>query len=268
MFGFLFRFHGAFLLFVSILLSVALLQSSTERKQALSVGIQATALAPAQYLIHKIIHLKNLARENRSLREENIRLALAVSQLREAGAENVRLRRLLQFQPLAALPLYPAEVVGHNPGPSLTTLIINAGTSQGLQSDMPVLTSTGLVGKVLDAYPLSSLVQLLVDPNSRTGVRFSKTREPGILRCDNGETPSVRVAAYLAVEPGDTVVTSGLGGIFPKGLLVGTVRQVRTEPNSIFKQADLNLFTPPRTVEEVFVLKQSPSWQIPADEIP
>jgi rod shape-determining protein MreC len=263
-----FRFHGAFLLLLTSLLSIALLQARPERKQSLALGLQVTVLAPAQYLLHKITSLKSLSRENHRLKEENIRLSLAAAGLKEAGAENVRLRNMLGFTAPAALPLIPAEVVGHNPGPGLTTLIINAGSLRGVQADMPVVTSTGLVGKVIKSYTFSALVQLLVDPNSRTGVRFSRLREPGILRCDDGDRPLIQVAAYVDIEPGDTVVTSGLSGIFPKGLPVGLVKQMFLAPGSIFKQAEIRLFSYPRTVEEVFVLQNTPSWQIPADEIP
>lgn len=125
-----------------------------------------------------------------------------------------------------------------------------------------MFSMNGLVGKVTKADMGHSRVQLIVDPNLKLSVMERRTRVVGFLESMDGHLLTAMVPAHAGVKAGDTLVTSGLGGIFPKGIPVGTVKDVRKADIDVMRQMDVVPFQELSTLEEVFVMEKEPDWII------
>lgn len=189
-------------------------------------------------------------RDLRTLRERNIELQARVDrltvenlQLSEAMNENERLRALLNFA--AIHPNYDyrggqiiARSLVSNPSPFIDRFEIDLGENVGLQSGMPVVTDRGLVGRIRTVYPRSSEVLLLTDASSSINVMTQASRAFGVLRGRNQQLPLLEyIPQDVELAVGDIVLTSGLGGSFPKGLVVGQITEVIRNDNMDFQQA-------------------------------
>ena len=231
------------------------------QKSVISVAL-ASVFYPAQMVISSVDEFRSVAHENEMLKEENARLRQETYYASEALQELARLHALVRFDDKWDYPIVTARVVGHNPGRFLTTLVINRGTSRGVKEDMPVFSMNGLVGKISKAGISHSRVQLLVDPNLKLSVMDRRTRVVGFLESMDGVRLTALVPTHAGVHAGDTLVTSGLGGIFPKGIPVGTVKEVRKSDLDVMRQMEVSPFQDFSILEEVFVMEKEPDWII------
>jgi len=192
----------------------------------------------------------------RASQEELMQLQLEVSRLRELDDENRRLRAILAYEPPPSYRAAPARVVGLDLDPVRGLAWIGAGTGRGIRGGEPVLTTEGLVGLVDDSGRWRSRITLLRNLESPVGVRDTRSRVVGVLRWDPGA--GILRVEYVPkqadVAPGDTLVSSGLGGVFPPGLPVGTVAAVTHLPDRLLKDIEVTSFTSFFTLQEVFVL--------------
>lgn len=229
-------------------------------------NIVSTALGsvfyPAQMVISSIDSFRSVVSENEQLKEENARLRQETYYASEALQELARLHTLVRFDDKWDFPIVTSRVVGHNPGRFLTTLVINRGTNHGVKENMPVFSMKGLVGKVTKASYTHSRVQLLVDPNLKLSVIEKKSRIVGFLESVDGRMLTAMIPTHAGVKEGDTLVTSGLGGIFPKGIPVGTVKAVRKADLDVMRSMDVVPFQEFAALEEVFVMEKEPEWII------
>ncbi|MCQ2062594.1 MAG: rod shape-determining protein MreC [Fibrobacter sp.] len=229
-------------------------------------NIVSTALGsvfyPAQMVISSINSFRSVVSENEQLKEENARLRQETYYASEALQELARLHTLVRFDDKWDFPIVTSRVVGHNPGRFLTTLVINRGTNHGVKENMPVFSMKGLVGKVTKASYTHSRVQLLVDPNLKLSVIEKKSRIVGFLESVDGRMLTAMIPTHAGVKEGDTLVTSGLGGIFPKGIPVGTVKAVRKADLDVMRSMDVVPFQEFAALEEVFVMEKEPEWII------
>lgn len=227
-------------------------------------SIVSTALStiyfPAQRVVSAVGHYQAVVEENEHLKEENARLRQETYHAREGLQELARLHTLVRFDDKWDYPIVTARVVGHNPGRFLTTMVINRGTEHGVKENMPVFSMNGLVGKVSKATFNHSRVQLLVDPNLKLSVMDRRTRVVGFLESMEDRRLTALVPAHAGIHAGDTLVTSGLGGIFPKGIPVGTVKEVRMSDLDVMRQMDVEPFQEFSILEEVFVMEKEPDW--------
>ncbi|MBN1541054.1 rod shape-determining protein MreC [candidate division KSB1 bacterium] len=210
-----------------------------------------------------LVELRHLKSENEDLRLENARLRLEQLRLREAELENVRLRRLLHLDYLNRYDALPARVLGRN-RIGIHTLVVSVGKSNGVVEHMPVISSDGLVGKILHAGESASTVHLLADRNFRVAARVRRSRAEGIfqwLEGDEGELAGVHHRADVAV--GDTIVTSGMSSIFPKGLPVGIASRVEIGQSVLFQQIRVRPTVDFDRLEEVTILRSG--WNTLAD---
>jgi rod shape-determining protein MreC len=138
--------------------------------------------------------------------------------------------------------------------------VVDAGRSQGVAMFMPLVGEHGAVGKIVQVMGHMSMAQLLRDPSNRTSVMVSRSRAVGILQTENGRDFFVRLRSHEDVLSGDTIVTSGLGGIYPKGLTVGYVGKVDDRSNPLFKRAYIEFAVRFDRLEELFVMRLSPQW--------
>jgi len=184
---------------------------------------------------------KNVRAENRRLHDENQRLrvdALAVSETLE---ENQRLRRLLELKTRLPLRTMSGEIIAREWGGWVRSLTVNRGRADDVRRLTAVISPDGLVGRVVDVRPGAAIVQVLTDPTSTVGAHAVRTRAPGIVE---GEPRGTIRFKYMArdgsgLQVGDLVVTSGLGGVFPRGIPIGHVRAIDDRGAALFSFATI-----------------------------
>ncbi len=193
-------------------------------------------------------------------------MKLEQGRLNEDATQAHRLQALLAFKEQYISKTVPAQVIGSSGSDLSRSIYIDKGSDEGIQPDMAVITASGIVGKVLHAYPSTSLVLLINDQSSGVGAILEKSRLQGVLRgTPNGEVQLERVMSDEEVPTGETVLTSGGDQIFPKGLTVGTVAKVERG-----KDLFLNVKVKPAAnlsrLEEVLVVLQKQERQATAQE--
>ncbi|MDQ3314631.1 MAG: rod shape-determining protein MreC [Verrucomicrobiota bacterium] len=202
--------------------------------------------------------LEEIERENSALRVENRALKATNQALRDVEHEVNRLRTALNYRERSIFRLVPAEIVTRDASTWWRTVTINRGKQDGIETDMPVVTQEGLVGKTTTVSDSISVVLLVSDENCRVAVTVEGTREQGIV---SGE----RVAGALMplldlnflskqanLQPGQKAYTSGVGGVFPSGLLIGTVKDYRVR--ELDGQARITPAVNLAKLEDVFVV--------------
>ncbi len=165
-----------------------------------------------------------LTLENRTLREENARLLQWQAVARKLEAENTALRGAMGFVPETAATETAARVIAASGGAYVRSVLVAAGSRHGVRKGQAAVAGAGLAGRVHEVGDRSARVLLITDLNSRIPVVVESSRDQAILVGDNSDRPRLDYLRPNArVAPGDRVVTSGLGGIFPPGIPVGTV---------------------------------------------
>lgn len=198
--------------------------------------------------------LRNARDENRRLVGELERLRAERDRLREEAAEGRRLRRLLEMREALAPRSIPARVVTSHLGAQSRSLVIDAGTDAGVRADSPVLGWGGALGRVVSATPTHAKVRLLTDPNSGVAGIVQRSRAEGMILGRGGDVLEMAyVPKYADVLVGDRVVTSGLDGVFPKGVGVGIVTAVEDGPGAS-KSIEVTPEVRGDAIEEVLVL--------------
>ena len=244
---------GIFLLFGCLLTAILILIISMAGRKEFTAphkfGLEI--IGPFQTAISKVsnyaggfwekyIALLNVRQENEQLRQELQQYKTANIEYREAVATNVRLQKLLELKESLPPPTLTAEIVGKDPSLWFRTLTINRGSSDGVQKGMPVVTVEGVVGQVLTSSPNYSKVLLATDPNSAIEIITQNTRVQGIVKGLGRDAFGLYYVLKSAeVEKGDYVLTSGLGGGFPKGLMVGTVTEIRKSRRGMFQDIEI-----------------------------
>jgi len=184
---------------------------------------------------------KNVRAENRRLREEAQRLRVEALRVSEMVEENQRLRRLLALK--AALPLttLSGEVIAREWGGWVRSLTVNRGRADHVTRLSAVIAPDGLIGRVVDVRPGASIVQVLTDPASTVGALVVRTRTQGIVEGEPRGTLRLKFMARDGggIQVGDLVVTSGAGGLFPRGIPVGRVRAIDDRGSALFSYAHL-----------------------------
>ena len=215
------------------------------------------------YLTSNIWDIFTVHEQNKMLRNEVEQLRVQNLRASEAESENSRLRSLLDYKHAATqFDLVAARVIGRESSTWTSMIVINRGTRDGVKEDMAVVTEKGLVGNVVEAGPNSAKVQLLLDPRSAVGtlVQRAESRVAGIVQGDstNPTMPRmVNIPKNADVVEGDMIVTSGFGGIYPKGILVGTVSSIQNDEGGLLKYAVLETAVDFQKLEDVAVIVAS-----------
>ena len=252
--------HGIVAFVFFLVLGLLMRQAPVPIRESVVSTALSSLYFPAQRIVSAMGHYKSIAQENEQLKEENARLRQETFHAREGLQELARLHTLVRFDDKWDYPIVTARVVGHNPGRFLTTMVINRGVEHGVKENMPVFSMNGLVGKISKSTTNHSRVQLLVDPNLKLSVMDRRTRVVGFLESKDGRRLTAMIPTHAGVHTGDTLVTSGLGGIFPKGIPVGTVKEIRKSDLDVMCQMDVNPFQEFSILEEVFVMEKEPDW--------
>ena len=254
--------HGIVAFVFFMVLGLLMRQSPVPVRESIVSTALSTLFYPAQRVVSAVGHYKSVVQENEQLKEENARLRQETYHAREGLQELARLHTLVRFDDKWDYPIVTARVVGHNPGRFLTTMVVNRGTEHGVKENMPVFSMNGLVGKITKATKTHSRVQLLLDPNLKLSIMDRRTRVVGFLESMDGHRLTALVPAHAGIHVGDTLVTSGLGGIFPKGIPVGTVKDVRKADLDVMRMMDVAPFQEFSVLEEVFVMEKEADWTV------
>lgn len=201
------------------------------------------------------------------LREQNEQLTAEVAKLTEAEKTAERLEGLLGLQSTYSLESTAARIVGGSSDAWSQTVTIDKGTIDGLEVGMAVCNSGGAIGQIVEVSASSSTVRLLTDENSGISAMVQRSRAQGILQGQpDGSLLLNYVTADSDVSVGDIVITSGLGGVFPKGLPLGTVTSVNRASNATYYTVIVRAQSLAENNEEVLVITSVAAEQAASDE--
>lgn len=199
--------------------------------------------------------LVHAARENEELKREVARMQRELTDQEELRLGNERLRGLLKLKAALSYPLVAGEVVAVDPTDHFRTAVINVGANSGVQKLMPVVQVQGAVGRVTWTSPNYAKVLLLTDPNSAVDVIVQRSRVRGIVEGAGKDALRLKYTLHNDdVIPGDKLVASGAAGVFPKGVMIGTVLTVKKEPKGVFLVVDVEPAVDFGRLEEVLVI--------------
>ena len=244
-----------FALVVALVVSTILIQTNDapqmERVRAQTEWFVKFGLNPFRFFVHT----RELWRENQDLRRKALLLSQENAYLKEASQENIRLRRLLGFKERELRPVIAAEVIGRGTPLLPNRLLLNLGSDDLIKNQSPVVTADGLVGKIIRVGYTCSVVSTLLDRNMGVAALLQRNRVNGIIHWDGGVGLWMDyVPVSASVQKGDTVITSGEGGIYPKGVFIGTVRDVKNASDGLFRLIKVKPSVDFKRLEEVFIL--------------
>lgn len=254
-----------FLLFALVLMSLRAKQKKgVEYFDALVMEICSPFQKGATFVIKTVqgtfqqyVFLVNLEEENRNLKQKIAQLQEQNHRMKEMKLANERLRELLQFREKNSSSMIGAEVIGQDPSSWFKSVTIDKGERDGVKKGMAVISSAGVIGQILKTASHYAIVLLLTDYNSAIDSVVQRTRAKAIVE---GKGENRCQLKYLLradeVAVGDVVVTSGLGGNFPKGLRIGEVKRVDKKGYGVFQYAELVPSVDLTQLEEVFVIME------------
>jgi rod shape-determining protein MreC len=186
------------------------------------------------------VALWGVREENEKLRQELAKCKAVNNEFREAVATNVRLTKLLELKESLPPPVITTQIVGRDPSLWFKTVIVDRGSADGVKKGMPVVTVEGIVGQIMNTSPHYAKVLLAIDPNSAIDVLVQPSRVQGIIKGrGTGDFDLHYVLKNCAVQIGDPITTSGLGGVFPKGLPVGKVSRAIKNRRGMFQKIEI-----------------------------
>lgn len=243
-----------FFILISLILLSANDNSQLHAIRSYTVGF----LGILQNTVSVFPNVFELTRENQLLRQLNVSLSDEVSRLRGARLENMRLRAMLNLKERSQFPVVTADVVGKSMSLLRNTITLNVGQSNGVKTDMPIISETGLVGKVIAVSSHFAIGQVMLNKDFRASAKILRTSVDGIVAWSGGEIVHLKnIAKKLDVREGDLIVTSDYSNIFPKNIKIGTVSKVSEKPGSLMKDIDVVPSVDFSTLEQVFVVLTS-----------
>jgi rod shape-determining protein MreC len=266
------KFHSLIVAAVLLILSLAVLSYSVTRLSETGFlrKMVLEAATPVEDVVNvslnglhdawkRYLFLIGMEDENRRLRKENAALGEQMNRLQEGYIEGTRLRKLLNLSEGLPGRTVAARVVDRSRTFLFKTILINKGTADGLRVGLPVLSEQGVVGRIIETAWHASQVLLIIDENSNIDALIQRNRAQGILQ---GAGPSGCNLKYISrveeVQPGDVVLSSGLAGVFPKGLMIGVVTGVSRKGEGLFQKIDVSPAVDFGKVEEVLALVTDP----------
>jgi len=208
--------------------------------------------------------LVNLKRENVALRRTVTELREENNLLREKAIANERLRNLLRFSKKIPRSMLPAQIIGIDPSSWFRTILIDKGTKHGVKRGVAVVSPEGIVGHVLQTSHHYGKVLLITDFNSSVDAVIQRSRAKGVVEGNGENLCRLKYASRTQdIQLGDKVVTSGLGGRYPKGLMIGKISKIEKKSYGLFQHAEIMLSADFTKLEEVFVIAETQPPDIP-----
>ena len=221
---------------------------------------------PAQRLrvfFESVVNLRSAQSENDDLKQRVQKLEVEVQKNKQLSDENNRLRNLLELKEKSEYELLTGLIIGRDTSAWFDTAIIDRGSLDGVKLNMPIVVNGGLVGRVTAVSPLTAQIDLITRDKSALGAIVGEIGESnalGVVRGE-GEKESLKmdyVPGYLEIKVGDVIYTTGQGGVYPAGLRVGVITEVRsgsaTVPHQIFIKPSAKI----SSMQEVAVLLYTP----------
>jgi rod shape-determining protein MreC len=219
------------------------------------IKVTAVTMSSVSRVWGDYVDLRNLREESLRLTREAAVLQRRISYLEEQALETQRLQGLLAMKEISRAEFLAARVVGKDATNWFKTVLIDRGSLAGIRRNMPVVAPDGLVGRVVEVTPTAAKVQLITDPVSAAGGLIQRTRVIGIVSGSLGAGLKVRYLPLMAdIVIGDEVVTSGMGGVFPKGIPLGRVIAAERRSGALFQEATLAPKVDLSRLEEVLIL--------------
>jgi len=205
---------------------------------------------------YELLHFKSIANENLRLQRETTEIRSKLATLNEALAENKRLREILALKDRFSSRPIVCRVIGRVSSNWSEGLTIDKGLSDGLHEDMAILANGALIGKITGLGKSTARVSLITDPEMRIAAISERSRQGGLIYgIARGRCIMKFIPKDADIKVDDLVVSSGISGIYPKGILIGIVLDVKTEPNGLYQFALVEPATSPMMIEEVIAIE-------------
>ncbi len=261
-----YRFY--IILFLFVLIPVIAIDTSTRSPRdyrfydrvivGLTSPIQATISWSLELLasgFENYIYLWHTRQDNLALLEENRKLLNSIANLKETEQENIRLKKLFHFEEKFNIQSVIARVIAKDVSTEFRSIRINRGENSGIKRNMAVVTDEGIVGRVLRTTPTTADVVTILDLLSAVDAIVERSRARGIVEGLTDDTCQLKYALRTDdIQPGDVLISSGLGGIFPKGVMVGTVSKVNRKQFGISQEVEVHPSVDFSKLEEVLVV--------------
>jgi rod shape-determining protein MreC len=250
---------------------VILISSQVQSKSGVRVldsvtlGVFARVQQGTSAVIHGVrnawgsyIALRGVRAENQTLRSQVADLEVRLQEQRALAARTAKLQELLNLRASVSAPTLPAEVIAGNPNPGMMTVTIDRGAADGVQENMAVIAPTGVVGRIVGPPAAhAARVQLIIDRHAAAGAISERSRAGGMVvgQDEPGKAPlRMELVSNLAdLKPGDTIVTSGVDGIYQKGFAIGRVETVE-RGTGLYLSVTVRPMVEFRSLEEVLVV--------------
>jgi len=255
---FIFQIKEYILLTVFVILSFILIFSNDNSQIRFLRGIAIGSFGTLQSGVSAIPNVFEIQKENKFLRETNIKLSNEIATLKEAKLENIRLTKLLTLKTKGNLPVVSGKIVNKSLIQTRNTITINIGEADSVKASMPVITDDGLVGRIVSTSKHYSIVQILYNKDLKITVKCQRNRIDGILNFDGFQNLIIsNVPKSADVNVGDLFITSEYSNHFPTGIPIGTVIESGNLDN-LFKKIIIKPSVNFESLEEVFVLLYLP----------
>jgi rod shape-determining protein MreC len=255
-------------LIVLLTLSILLLSLSSRRPHAAEGPgrFSIAVVAPFQKMISQTtsflcdiwqhyFFLVSVENENDHLRVQAQQAMMLKHRYEELRQANERLRQLLALGQEVQRPVLAAEVVGKDPSPWFQSVLVDKGRANGVRAGLPVINPQGIVGLVVETTDHYAKVMLLTDPNSAVDAIVQSSRARGIIK---GGTSGYCIFDFVLrkhnLNIGDTVISSGMDRVFPKGLPIGQITQINKEDSGIFQDVTVRPYVDFERLEEVLIV--------------
>lgn len=261
-----YRFY--IILFLFILIPVIAIDTSTRAPRdyrfydRVIVGLTSPIQATISWSLEKLassfenyVYLWHTHKDNLALLEENRKLLNSIANLRETQQENIRLRKLLHFEEKFNIQSVVARVIATGVSTEYRSIRINRGENSGIKRNMAVVTEEGIVGRILRTTKNTSDIVTILDPLSAIDAIVERSRARGIVEGLTDDACQLKYALRTDdIQPGDILISSGLGGVFPKGIAAGTVSRVNRKTYGITQEVEVRPSVDFSKLEEVLVV--------------
>ena len=264
---FIFNHRNGTSFVLAILLSSLLLNATDSEQVQIAKYLGSTLFLPVQVTVNQVSKFRNIFSENESLRKRIQELEIENASLEQTVSKSDVLIGEVAYRDTSSYDLIPSEVVVREPNFLYRTVVIDVGKIDGVEPYMPVVSIDGVVGKVIRVLDKSSLVQLIRKPDEFVSVIHREASAIGILNAIGNNRLQVEFRKHQDLKIGDTLFTSGFGGIYPPGLPVATIISIEDAQNplynSVFVQPTVNF----DALRNLFVLALSTQWQAYQQEL-
>lgn len=276
-----FRLRTGYLFLAAVVIHIVLISAQVNARSGVPIleAITFGAFAEVQRATSAVlsgvrivwtgyIDLRSARRENAELRRELAEAQVRLQQQQALADRTAGLLTMLELHNSLDMQTTAAQIIGSAANPEFRTVTIDKGQSAGLRKDMAVLAPSGVVGRVVVAAPRASRVQLIIDRNAAVGAMVARSRAQGVLvGSGDGRLQMEYVSETSDVTPGDTVTTSGIDGIYPKGIVVGQVEAVE-KSGGAYRRITVRPAVDFSTLEDVLVVTTPTAADAPVPEKP